>query len=81
MDHGIHTLAGRGKSSRLFEISNHFSKSTGGFPMLENVIIVVVVAVVIAGAGVAWWFENGPAGHTDDPAADADKDGLTKTEK
>lgn len=49
--------------------------------MLENVIIVVVVAVVIAGAGVAWWFENGPAGHTDDPAADADKDGLTKTEK
>lgn len=50
--------------------------------MLENVIIVVVVAVVILGAGVAWWFENGPASHDESShAADVDSDELTKLEK
>lgn len=50
--------------------------------MLETVIIVVVVAVVVLAAGVAWWFENGLASHSEGGhAADVDSDELTKLEK
>lgn len=35
--------------------------------MLEHIVIIVSVVFVVGGAGLAWWYENGPEkkGRTD----------------